>query len=322
MTNILLITNTTDFTADYVVRSLKRLKAAYYRLNTDEIGTSVFLTFDFSNDHYTLCDRPKGLTFDLLLFKSVYFRRPELPAVDGNGLSSEESEFIRLEVRQTLEGLYKILRHAYWMSDVDDIRRAENKIYQQLLAKEIGFNIPAGVITNQKNCFNTFVQDYHNDCIVKPILSGQIGWPEMSRVVFTSKLTAQPAPEQIESCPTYIQERLQKRYDVRVTVVNDTVFAARIHSQDNHETQTDWRQGENILKHEAIVLPDELKAKCLALVNRLNLNFGAIDFVETPAGEFVFLEINPNGQWAWIEEQTGLPISETIAKQLTDEHLS
>lgn len=61
---------------------------------------------------------------------------------------------------------------------------------------------------------------------------------------------------------------------------------------------------------------------CLALTRKLNLQFGAIDFVETPTGEFIFLEINPNGQWAWIEEQTGMPISETIAKQLIDEHLS
>jgi hypothetical protein len=29
------------------------------------------------------------------------------------------------------------------------------------------------------------------------------------------------------------------------------------------------------------------------------------------------LEINPNGQWAWIEELTGLPIAAALIKILT-----
>ena len=322
MTKVLLITNTSDFTCDYVVRSLNKLGADYYRFNTDEIGSDVFLTFDFAHDIYTLFDRPKGFNIDLLTFQSVYFRRPELPKFSEEAIIPDEIQFMQLEIRQTLEGLYKILRNAYWISDVDAIRKAENKIYQQMLAKEIGFRIPSGVVTNNTEAFKSFVERNSGNSIIKPIYSGQIGWPEMQNVVFTSELESEPHSEQIELCPSYLQERIEKQYDIRVTVVSDEIFAARIDSQSNQETMTDWRVGENILPHEAITLPQSIQGQCLELLRRLDLQFGAIDFVETPDGEYIFLEINPNGQWAWIETQTGLPISDTIAKKLVNEHVS
>ena len=321
MTKVLLITNTSDFTCDYVVRSLKKFGTDFYRLNTNEIGSAVFLSFDFTNNIFTLYDRPKDLRIDLLSIKSVYFRRPELPRIDETDLTQDEIQFIQLEIRQTLEGLYKILHDAYWISDVDAIRKAENKIYQQVVAKEIGLKIPSGIITNETQSFQAFIEK-NKECIVKPIYSGQIGWPQMESVVFTSNLDTMPEKEQIEFSPSYLQERVEKKYDVRVTVVCEEVFAAHIDSQSNKETQTDWRVGENILPHESFPLPDTLKKQCIELVKRFNLQFGAIDFVETLNGEFIFLEINPNGQWAWVETQTGMPISDTIAKQLADEHLS
>lgn len=322
MTKVLLITNTSDFTCDYVVRSLNRLGADYYRFNTDEIGRDVFLTLDFAHDIFMLYDRPKGLVIDLLKFQSVYFRRPELPNFTDESITSDERQFMQLEIRQTLEGIYKILRHAYWVSDIDAIRRAENKIYQQVLAREIGFKIPDGIITNHPTSFQSFLKDRRGGCIIKPIYSGQIGWPEMQNVVFTSELQSEPQSQQIELCPSYLQERINKQYDVRVTVVGDEIFAARIDSQSNQETMIDWRVGENILPHQVVSLPDIVQTQCRELLHGLELQFGAIDFVETSEGEYIFLEINPNGQWAWIETQTGLLISDAIAKQLVNEHIS
>lgn len=321
MTRVLLITNTTDFTTDYVVRSLKLLCADFYRLNTDEIGSKVFLSFDFVHDEYILWDKPKKQIFDILSFTSVYFRRPVPPTVEEEDISADEKQFISIETRQTLEGLYKILRDVYWISDIDAIRKAENKIYQQLVAKEVGFKTPDSLITNFPKVFTSFVQN-HTDCVVKSIYSGQIGWPEMNRVVFTSKLNRSHTAKQIELCPTYLQEQIKKKFDVRVTVVGEEIFAARIDSQSNQETLVDWRVGENNLPHTTVILPDNLCKQCIELLRRLDLRFGAIDFIETLKGEYVFLEINPNGQWAWIETQTGMPIADAIAKQLISKYVS
>lgn len=79
----------------------------------------------------------------------------------------------------------------------------------------------------------------------------------------------------------------------------------------------DWRQGSRLdLKHERIELPREIEEKCFALMKCLNLRYGAIDLVCDRKGKLWFLEINPNGQWAWIENLTGYPIAAAIVDEL------
>ena len=186
MTKILLITNKQDYTTDFVVKRLKKTEVDFYRLNTEEIGQSCFITLDFLKNAFRLYDKNLNQEFDLLSFTSVYFRRPELPEVPSEGLTPEEQMFVKAEHNQFLEGLYKLLRNAYWISPIDAIKRAENKIYQLSLAQELGFAIPESLITNEAADFRKFCHD--KECIVKPIMSGQIGWPEMHEVVFTSSL--------------------------------------------------------------------------------------------------------------------------------------
>jgi glutathione synthase/RimK-type ligase-like ATP-grasp enzyme len=114
-----------------------------------------------------------------------------------------------------------------------------------------------------------------------------------------------------------LQREITKRADVRVTVVGDRVFAAAISSQGSPETEVDWRRGgSGDLPYQAITLPDSLSALCVQLVNSLDLRFGAIDLVWDEDGVFWFLEVNPNGQWAWIETRTGHPITAAIVDAL------
>jgi glutathione synthase/RimK-type ligase-like ATP-grasp enzyme len=115
-----------------------------------------------------------------------------------------------------------------------------------------------------------------------------------------------------------VQSEILKQYDVRVTVVGERVFATAIWSQDNEETITDWRKGSRPdLRHEKIVLDQRVERQCVKLVQRLGLRYGAIDLVCDQSGKLWFLEINPNGQWAWIENLTGYPIAAAIVDELT-----
>ena len=123
---------------------------------------------------------------------------------------------------------------------------------------------------------------------------------------------------QIEISPTYIQRNIKKQCDIRVTAVGRKLFSTAIMSQECEETQTDWRKGQHVLPYHEINLPEELEKKCLLLLDALHLEFGAIDFILGEDGEYYFLEINPNGQWAWIECRTNYHIAAEIAKLLTE----
>jgi len=100
--------------------------------------------------------------------------------------------------------------------------------------------------------------------------------------------------------------------------VGEKVFAAFIHSQDSDDSKVDWRVSQDGLKHSIYMLPEDISANCINLLRELDLNFGAIDLILNENGEYVFLEINPNGQWAWLEKLLGLDISGAIVNLLKD----
>jgi glutathione synthase/RimK-type ligase-like ATP-grasp enzyme len=87
-----------------------------------------------------------------------------------------------------------------------------------------------------------------------------------------------------------------------VTVVGDSLFAARIHSQDDPRTATDWRDMSAEILYEPADLPPEVERRCLDFVHSYGLTFGALDLIVTPEGEHVFLENNPVGQFLFVEQ--------------------
>ena len=315
---ILLITSKTDITTDYIVRRLRERKKEFYRLNTEDIGQTVQLCFDFSKKSFKIFDFCTNKEIDLLKIKSVYFRRPEINAVFSE-TTKAEANFIKGELIFTLEGLYKILDDAFWLNNVTKIRNAENKIYQILVASKLGFNIPNSIVTNHSKFAKDFYFDQESYCIIKPIKSGLIEDAEEEGVIFTNRIFLEEKnAERIESCPIYLQRLIDKKGDVRVTVVGDKVFGAFIHSQDLKESQIDWRKAGVPLTHSKIELPKDLIAQCQCLMSELSLNFGAIDFILDKKGNYFFLEINPNGQWAWIERQLDYNISNEITNILVE----
>jgi glutathione synthase/RimK-type ligase-like ATP-grasp enzyme len=162
---------------------------------------------------------------------------------------------------------------------------------------------------------------------LKSIGNGSI-WDEEKKleyVFYTSKIEsaslADVPEEAFIQTVSFVQNYIEKLFELRITVVKDRIFACKIDSQilDEDKGKIDWRQGYDYgLKHEIYDLPQQIKDQCLMFLQRLGLNFGCFDFVVTPTGEYVFLECNPNGQWLWIELETGMKISEAISEVLVN----
>lgn len=123
--------------------------------------------------------------------------------------------------------------------------------------------------------------------------------------------------DDISSARGVIRRVIPKAHEIRVTVFGEQVFACRILTQPTGETRGDWRAHSwddpgSFPPHEATTISDDVAESCRLLVRDYGLAYGAIDMVVTPNGEHVFLELNPNGQWAWIEERTGLPLGSAV----------
>lgn len=314
---ILLVTSKEDVTTDLVVDRLNNAGDDYYRFNTEELSKTIKVVFEPNKKRLVLLDTNKSRLIDLATVKSVYFRRPKIPSAPPD-LPIGEQHFVMNEIANTLEGIYKYLDDKFWISNVYAIRQAENKLYQQLIAHNFGFITPKSIVTDDYEEALKFLQA-HNECIVKPVKSGFVSDASNPKVIFTSLITKDDTSvlERIAECPTYFQEHIKKAADIRVTVIGSSIFSAKIHSQAFENTRIDWRKGENVnLQYEAIDLEPKMNEACINLTRVLGLQFGALDFILDDEGNYVFLEINPNGQWGWIQYRLNYNISGTIASLL------
>lgn len=317
---ILIITNKEDLTADYVILELTRRNIPFFRFNTEDYPEKVFITFTYSGQTIFIKIGNKDKTIDLRDIKAAWYRRPGTPTVNSVILYSEHRSFATAESVVVLQSLYRLLG-CKWLNHPLDIAAAESKPYQLVLAREIGFNIPRTLITTSPNELLCFYELCNSRVIVKPLKQATLREGDEELVIFTSQVTKDNLKdiESISYSPSIYQEHIDKELDIRVTIAGNYIFPVGINSQLHDETQIDWRQGEIIdLPHEVYTLPEDIKDKCFEIVRKFNLKFGAIDLILAKDGNFYFLEINPNGQWAWMEERLGLKISEAIVNVMTE----
>lgn len=311
---LLLVTNCRDITMDYVVAELRRRGQPFFRLNTEQLPQALCSMAGFPRDAWSIS--LDGVVVRGAAITGAYFRRPGAPVVPDTATDPGERAYIEAEWSSFLKSLYSRLE-GRWLNSPTKIFMAEDKPMQLLLAQEIGFHVPQAFVTNDILCARAI--SALGQAIGKPLRQAVLAG-ETERVIFTSRL-AEIEDEQAEAIrlsPFIVQSEILKQYDVRVTVVGERVFATAIWSQDNEETITDWRKGSRPdLRHEKIVLDRRVERQCVKLVQRLGLRYGAIDLVCDQSGKLWFLEINPNGQWAWIENLTGYPIAAAIVDELT-----
>lgn len=314
---ILLLSNERDITTDYIVLELQRREVPYFRLNSERVS-----------DANIRCSWQSGLLSWQITFRdralltsnvsAGYFRRPGAPHVKSSVTDPAERRYCSGEWEAVLRSIYLALGDR-WLNSPLNIERAEDKALQLATAEKAGFRVPPTIVTNDFDAAARFMDEgvtvakaFHTSFLDD--LHGRPG-----RVIFTTRIDVdnRPTRESLSLAPVILQREIVKACDVRATVIGDHVFAATIDSQINAETSVDWRRGSHPdLPHADHQLPDEVKSKCLSIVRLLGLRFAAIDLVLDRSEEYWFLEANPNGQWAWIENRTGLPISSAIVDEL------
>lgn len=268
----------------------------------------------------TFLNRRNGKSFEWSQIRSVWYRRPSMPAEIANGLSEQHRKFVSSETYQLLQHQLLSLdqEKVTWVSHPSAIHRANSRFLQFRAAKKFGFPVPRTIITNEPKVVATFADTSDSEFFaMKRISSHSQLEGEVS--FFTERITRSRLLELCGSfvlCPTLVQEYIPKACEYRVTVIGNKAFVCKLHSQDNPNASVDWRQtSPDFVPHEIVEAP-VIAAKAIALVQYLGLLYGAIDLIEKPDGEIVFLEVNPNGQWLRIEEITGARMSEAMADLL------
>ena len=309
--NVLVVSTKVDTATDDVVSRLNQRGVPLCRLNTEDFPFSKTITYEPGREPVLWVEEQR-----VPPPSSVWYRRIRTPNTPP-GMDEGVSNFCRTEARAAITGSI-VGTSARWMSMPSAIWASEHKPFQLTLAAQHELTIPRTLITNDPTKIRQAFRDF-NGMIVKPTRTGHLVKDGVEHAIYTSRVLAEHLQE-IDSArwsPSIYQEHTPKRYDIRVTIVGRKVFAAAIDSQSDPAAITDWRQTSNPnLPHLPHTLPDGLAEQLLALMRSMQLTFGAIDLIQRPDGEYVFLEVNPNGQWLWLDDALGLGISDAIADWL------
>ena len=316
---IILLTNKFDISTDYIVKALRKRNQHYVRLNTEDlVNQGVEVTIPAFSINVKSSDQTIKLSSNI---KAVLFRRPGKPfefAKKDQKPSKVVARYVENQWHVFLESLCEI-ENVLWINSPINNHLAENKILQLKRAVALGFNVPRTCITSSKENALTFFKECEQRIIVKALYSPLIEYPKKDYFIYTteiSSLNGIPSSE-FQLAPTIFQEAIDGKVDYRVTIIGNSCFAARIESPDEESVPIDWRLASKRLRYVPVTLPSEIERKCLKLVSDLKLVFGAIDLIEKD-GKFYFLEINPNGEWGWLQKDANFPIADALADMLIE----
>lgn len=259
-----------------------------------------------------------GESYDLDEIGAIWYRRPTLYHAPQE-YAPPVREFLE---RESLRGFVGILHGPFWVSDRGAIQAAEFKPAQLQVAQELGLSIPPTLITNDPAAVIAFFEACHGAMISKTVARGvidpeQLVLKDQPRFIYTTRVQREDLEDLdgVRVCAHLFQALLPKVMDVRVVVIGKRVFAVGIHAH-SEQAALDWRQDYSSVSYSIEQLPACVEDKLLQLVRSFGLQFSSADFVVLPDGEWVFIELNPNGQFYFLVPSTGLPMAEAMADLL------
>jgi glutathione synthase/RimK-type ligase-like ATP-grasp enzyme len=248
-------------------------------------------------------------TIDFSEVRSIWWRRPQAFRLDPALEHPAYAQFALNESQEAITGLWQSL-DVFWINDPARDAAAHRKAHQLRVAREIGIPVPETLITNDPAAARQFIER-NGKVICKAFSATEANWRE-TRLVREEELNNL---DNVRFAPVIFQRYIEAVYDLRITVVGGEIFAAAIHSQETAYA-VDCRIDIGRARIEAVPLPEPVQAQLLELMKVLGLIYGAIDMRLQPDDTYVFLEINPAGQFLFIENATKQPIARSLATTL------
>lgn len=223
--------------------------------------------------------------------------------------SIKSHELIDNDCSGAVSALFDTCFRGTWISSVSATLEASNKIYQLNVARECGFRVPHTLVSQSKSEVVEFTEHHAGMVIVKPVVG------MTSRFLLTRRLERPEAisAEAFQRCPAIYQEYIPGTRHIRLNCFGDRSFAAAIDT-----AETDSRPNLSV-PYSIWPVPDPVHARVRKVLDALHLAMGVVDLKETPSGDLVWFEVNPQGQFLFLEPLTGLKLSQHFADYLLSE---
>jgi glutathione synthase/RimK-type ligase-like ATP-grasp enzyme len=309
---VLVVSHAADEHAAAVLRAIEDRRHPAVLVDTARFPANAALTqrFGAGPPRYELA--LDGRRIDLGECHAGWWRRPQ-PFTLHSGIAADVASFAYTECHEAVAGLWAALG-LRWVNQPERDEVAHHKPYQLAVAAEVGLAIPRTLISNDPDAVRAFATEVAPSAVIfKTFLATEAHWRE-TRLLRSSDLAWL---ERLPLAPVIFQAFVPATDDLRVTIVGDRIFATAIRAAEGGYA-LDYRLDLAGAAFQPTALAAETEAKLRTLMSRLGLAYGAVDLRRTPDGGEVFLEINPAGEWRFVEERTDQPITDAMADLLVE----
>ncbi|HET9599340.1 MAG TPA: alpha-L-glutamate ligase [Anaeromyxobacteraceae bacterium] len=309
---VLAVSHARDLHTRHVLDLLRRQRVPALRLDTGAFPGRLRLAAALDADGWRARLSGGGAgPLDPAALRGVWYRRPRPYAVAAGAPRARWAAAF-CACHAAAQALWASCRSARWVNAPSLQDSEDAKPAQLALAARLGLAVPRSLVTNDAAAARAFIAERpEGETIHKNVTSAPSLWrpTALARADDTRLLAS------LRELPLLFQERVPAVAEVRVTLVGGEAFAAEI-AYPRGRPALDWRVDFRRARLRAVSLPSRLEARLHRLIQALGLCYGAIDLRRRPDGEHVFLEVNPSGEWLFVERATGLPITAALAALL------
>ena len=306
----LIISSTLDFSTDYVCLEMKERNLKYLRLNRD-CFRDYSITYDLEKSRMSVYLEGNEYLIEKGKLKSVFFRAPVF--IRNNKTYPVADQLYRSQWSSFIRNLI-VFSEARWLNHPVATYRSENKLLQLELAKNIGFEVPETIVSNDTS---ELIDD--ENYVVKALDTPLFYENGMEMFTYSTIASGREVKKSsLRDAPVIIQKCLCDKIDYRVTVIGNKIYSASI-TKDGKGIEGDWRKTKKEdLKYTFSEIPFIVKSMIFKLMNELGLSFGGVDLAFCDE-KFYFIEINPTGEWGWLVSTIGFDIHKSIVEWMIGE---
>lgn len=317
MKKVLLLGSHNDPHVSELATHVNRLGGIPFIFDATSLENTIHISFSngFEKNRAELLLK-NGERLNLCDIDSIWFRlKPIVPLPEWGPFESSAASFAQGEWRTAVRSLQLFSKKAHWINPVEEQSYISSKPVQLELASSIGFRIPDTAITNDPQVVLNLIQK-HPRVIYKSL--NWFTFPDQTGIMTTEirKTDVSKQANAVKRAPGIYQQFIEKDYELRITIISNHVFSARVRTPKNGNASIDWRHAHLEDIFEKCEIEKNLAEMLLKFHKSAGLHFGTYDLIVTPKGEYFFLECNPAGQFLWLEDCLGMQIMDAIAREL------
>lgn len=315
-----------EYSTERVMEWLQYLGADFIRLNGEDLNSGVEFAVRLGAGEPSLELEHEGRTVRGESVRAVWLRRwhalqnlePVREALPP-GVGNEVHGFFVQELKAMRTVIAEVLDGARWLTRPADL--GLNKVRVLRLAAAAGLDVPATLVTNSRERVASFCAE-HGRVISKPIY--EAGMFQVENDVFAT-YTTEVTDALVERLPptffpSLLQALVPKRYELRVFYLAGECWPMAIFSQDDPRTAVDFRNYNHERPNRCVpfALPNPVRDSLRALMAACGLETGSVDLIRAADGRYVFLEVNPVGQFGMVSEPCNYRLERRVAEHLME----